>query len=265
MNIALSGKFASKVLEKMKAKKYHPIELFVSKEIPIYKSNAVTHEIVFNKNERFWYNQPEYIQMGVDMLKEQPHHDGFPSWYDSIELHCLRKTRNGENAYKTSYNTKTRRHGSPQKVICFTITRQPTDLPLSNMVDQLKAALHTMYRLPSHKECADRFVDQFVENAPGLVKHIFNLNKDDDIPEKIISDLKNTTAKNMKEMTLKAPDVTYDCPLDTFFMDDSIRRILTRNKHKDLTSFSIGPMKTVLYKSGKLPAWNNMVYIHPPT
>jgi len=264
MNVALSGKYAAKIVEKMKAKKYNPIALYVSKGIPINGSDAVTHEVVFDKNARLWYNQAEYIQMGVDILKASPHHDGFPTWYEPIEVHCFRKEKHGKNEYKCAWNPRTRKYGTPQRVICFTITRHPTDLPLSNMVDQMKASLHTMYRLPSHKECAERFVTQFVDNAPGLVKHIFNINQDDDIPEKIVSQLTDTTAKNMKEMTLKAPDITYDCPLDAFFMDDSIKKILIRNKHKDLSHFSTTPLKSLLYKCGKLPAWKDMVYLHPP-
>ena len=262
---ALSGKFASKIVEKMKAKKYNPITLFVSKGIPIIGSDAVTHEIVFDKNAKLWYNKAEFIRMMVDIMKESPHHDGFPTWYEPIEEHCIRKMKHGPNQYKVAYNTKKGKYGSPQQVICFTITRYPSDLPLSNMVDQMKASLHTMYRLPSHQECAERFVSKFVDIAPGLVKHLKNIPPDDDIPQWVIDEFTIDTAKAMKDMTLKAPDVTYDCSLDRFFMDDSIKKILLRNNHKDLSHFSTTPLKQLLYQSGKLPNWKDMVYIVPPT
>ena len=55
MDTALSGKFASKIVQKMKAKKYNPIELFVLKGIPIIGSDTVTHEIVFDPTRGLRY------------------------------------------------------------------------------------------------------------------------------------------------------------------------------------------------------------------
>ena len=246
------------MMEKIKTNgpKSFPMELFVSGAIPIANSSVVTHEVVLAKNSKLWYNRPEFVTYCLDCLKNLDNRNGYPSWFDTVVERPFRNTRSGPNEYKTARKT-----GNPQYVICFTITRKKSDIPLANLVQGMKAILHSMYTTPSHDEQASKFVDILVDSAPNLANFLARVGTNENWHQRHAIELSKSTSNLMKQMTKSAPDVTFDCSLDKFFMDDDIKQILLRNKHTDLSAFESKTMKCLLYRDGNVPNWEEMVYV----